>query len=121
MGNLLLLLRTIKYLKLKQIFYRLFYAFRSRYRRFVRFKYKYNFYRKGKSLNFTALISSNKTFDSNTFTFLNKSVSFSENIDWDFMDNGKLWAYNLNYFDFLNQKEMSKEIGQALMLSLIHI
>lgn len=119
MGNLLLLLRTIKYLKLKQIFYRLFYAFRSRYRRFVRFKYKYNFYRKGKSLNFTALIPSNKTYDSNTFTFLNKSVSFSENIDWDFMDNGKLWTYNLNYFDFLNQKEMSKEIGQALMYLFI--
>ena len=119
MGNVFLFLRTIQYLKLKQVIYRLFYSFRFRYRRFVRFKYKYNLYRKGKPLNFIEFIPSNKTYSSNTFTFLNKSVSFSDSIDWDYMDNGKLWAYNLNYFDFLNQKDMLNEIGQALMYLFI--
>ena len=119
MGKIFLLLRTVQYLKLKQIFYRLFYAFRSKYRRFVRFKFKYNLYRKGKPLQFEEMIPSKTSYNANKFTFLNKSVTFSDGIDWDYMDNGKLWAYNINYFDFLNQKEMQKEIGEALIFLFI--
>ena len=37
---------------------------------------------------------------------LNLSHKFSK---WDFTDNGMLWAYNQNYFDWINQKEISKE------------
>ncbi len=37
-------------------------------------------------------------------------------VDWNTSDFGKLWCYNLNYFDFLNQEAMTKEQG----LSLIH-
>ena len=39
----------------------------------------------------------------NTFSFLNKTRKFDNNIDWEFADYGKLWTYNLTYFDFLNQ------------------
>lgn len=119
MGKLLLLLRTVRFLKLKQVAFRLLYAFRGKYRSFVRFKYKYNLYRKGKPLQFTELIPNAESFSSNRFIFLNKSVTFSDGIDWDYMENGKLWAYNLNYFDFLNQRNMPKEIGQALMYLFI--
>jgi len=35
------------------------------------------------------------------------------------MDNGKLWAYNLNYFDFLNQRNMTAEVGSAIMFLFI--
>ena len=119
MGKIFLLLRTVRYLKLKQIAYRLFYAFRSKYRRFVSFKLKYNLYRKGKPLQFDELIPNRTSYESNTFTFLNKSITFSDGIDWDYMDNGKLWAYNLNYFVFLNQNGMQKEIGEALMFLFI--
>lgn len=52
----------------------------------------------------------------NSFTFLNISHCFSDKIDWNFNQFGKLWTYNLNYFDFLNQKNISKETG----LQLIH-
>ena len=45
------------------------------------------------------------------FTFLNIPHDFSDKIDWNYRSYGKLWTYNLNYFDFLNQEEMSKEIG----------
>ena len=44
-----------------------------------------------------------------SFTFLNISHDFSDQIDWNYKSYGKLWTYNLNYFDFLNQKKMSKE------------
>lgn len=119
MGKMFLLLRTIRFLKLKQIAFRFYYAFRKKYRSFVRFKPKYNLYRKGKPLNFTELIPNKETYKSNSFNFLNKSVAFSDGIDWDYMENGKLWAYNLNYFDFLNQKSMTKEVGQALIFLFV--
>ena len=45
-----------------------------------------------------------QTYNSKTFTFLSKSVKFNKEIDWDYSKNGLLWTYNLNYFDFLNQK-----------------
>ena len=54
-----------------------------------------------------------------SFTFLNITHNFSDQIDWNYDGYGKLWAYNLNYFDFLNQKEMSKEIGVSLINNYI--
>ena len=50
-----------------------------------------------------------------SFTFLNIPHNFSNQIDWNYTDYGKLWTYNLNYFDFLNQEGMSKEIGIDLI------
>ena len=119
MGKIFLFLRTIRHLKFRQIVYRIFYVFRAKYRRFVRFKLNYNFYRKGKPLRFDTLVPTNTSYASNTFTFLNQSITFSDGIDWDYMDNGKLWAYNLNYFDFLNQENMQKEIGEALIFLFV--
>ena len=47
-----------------------------------------------------------------SFSFLNLEQSFSqESADWSFGDYGMLWTYNLNYFDWLNQTGMSKELG----------
>ena len=62
------------------------------------------------------------SWQNGTFQFLNKSYSpDGEPINWDYrydesMDYGKLWTYNLNYFDFLNQPSMSPSAG----LHLIH-
>jgi len=42
----------------------------------------------------------------NEFSFLNKKVCFSDKIDWNFSENGKLWTYNLCYLDFINQKNL---------------
>lgn len=48
------------------------------------------------------------------FTFLNKSKQFCT-IDWNFSEYGKLWTYNLNYFDFLLQQNLSIERGLEIM------
>lgn len=53
------------------------------------------------------------------FNFLNQEKKFSKKINWNFQSYGKLWAYNLNYFDFLNQNDISKQEGLNLMLSYI--
>lgn len=51
-----------------------------------------------------------------SFNFLNLKRSFSEDMqDWSFADYGMLWTYNLNYFDWLHQLGMSKEVGLATL------
>lgn len=54
----------------------------------------------------------------NVFEFLNRKYTFDE-IKWNFNGFGKLWAYNLNYFDFLNQENISKEEGLRLIRDFI--
>lgn len=50
------------------------------------------------------------------FTFLNQTVNFSGIIDWNYAENGKLWAYHLTYFDYLNEPEpMPAGRGLALI------
>ncbi|WP_223898149.1 alginate lyase family protein [Sulfurovum sp. TSL1] len=51
--------------------------------------------------------------------FLNQSFTFKKNIDWNFTLYGKLWTYNLNYFDYLHQEETSKDDGLRLIYDFI--
>jgi hypothetical protein len=109
-----LLLNTVKYLKPIQVFYRLYYFLRNSILSIevsektvsiideIKWSNKLN----------TSLSYTNET---NSFIFLNISHSFSGEIDWNYAEYGKLWAYNLNYFDFLIQKEMPREIGIKLI------
>jgi hypothetical protein len=39
--------------------------------------------------------------DARSFSFLNITQKFPEKIDWNFQNHGLLWAYHLNYFDWL--------------------
>ena len=113
-----LLINTITYLRPIQIYYRLYYFLRNRL-------FGYNV--KKKNINGFNLIVWKNRFDhensffekENSFTFLNISHFFSDDIDWNFNQFGKLWTYNLNYFDYLNQKNMSKETGLQLIKEFI--
>jgi len=49
-----------------------------------------------------------KCIEDNTFTFLNLEHKFA---GWNFTDNGMLWAYNQNYFDWINQEGFTSEEG----------
>lgn len=49
-----------------------------------------------------------KCVEGNTFTFLNLEHEFA---GWNFTENGMLWAYNQNYFDWINQEGVSEEEG----------
>ena len=113
-----LLYHTVKHLKPIQIYYRLYYFFRNRTftARAVqtpmpvlkaikweeKLKYHLSYLQKNKS-----------------FTFLNITHKFSDQIDWNFDGYGKLWTYNLNYFDYLRQKNMSKDIGIRLIKNYV--
>lgn len=51
----------------------------------------------------------------NRFSFLNLEKDFKEPIDWNYSAYGKLWTYNLNYFEFLNQGSITKQEGLRLI------
>lgn len=109
---------TVKYLKWKQIRYQLFYRVRNQifgrgdYTKFVTGKIPAQ-----QKLKFQESISSAKSFEAPyAFTFLNLYHSFEAEIDWNFSGFGKLWTYNLNYFEFLLQNGVTKTQG----LHLIH-
>jgi len=116
------LYHTVKYLKAKQFRYRAYYFLRSQMRK--RFKHEYP--------NMIAPVSSLLTFhcvkpfkvlnvyENNTFTFIGLSHTFNDGkIDWNYNEFGKLWNYNLTYFDFLNQENMSRECGIELIQNFI--
>ena len=96
------LLYTLSYLKptqlLFQVWYRLYQAELRKYTApkhdVIRLK--------------TESIPRYKCVEGDLFSFLNLSHKFS---DWNFTENGMLWAYNQNYFDWLNQEGMTADEG----------
>jgi hypothetical protein len=61
------------------------------------------------------LLKAKNSCNGRTFDFLNQKVTFDE-IDWNYSKNGKLWTYNLNYFDFLFQDDVTIGMGEELMV-----
>ena len=104
MRKFFLLLQTVKYLKAKQIIYQVWYNIKP--------KKTLSHYKKiGVSfspLQFSINYFSAKQYKGNlTFEFLNREYQFQTNIDWNLQQNGKLWNYNLQYFYFLQQEDIS--------------
>ena len=105
--------RTINNLKFIQIYYRLFYLIRNKV-----YKKKYSIKDVKSNPNLfwkNTVYFSQSYYGNNTFEFLNKKKKFNK-IDWNFSDYGKLWNYNLVYFDFLNQENIDLDES----LNLIH-
>ena len=51
--------------------------------------------------------------------FLNIQHTFAEKIDWNCLAYGKLWCYNLNYFDFLRQDGLTEGKGVQIIRDYI--
>lgn len=116
-SKLILLIQTLKYLKLKQVYYQLFYKTRNK---FYKKDYTKSLFKETKPLQWKDYFFCQNSFkEENAFAFLNIKHVFRDEIDWDFADYGKLWTYNLNYFDFLNQEKITKELGLVLIKDYI--
>jgi len=59
-------------------------------------------------------LASYNSCNENMFIFLNLQHEFDV-IDWNFSEYGKLWTYNLNYFEYLHQPGMTSEKGMRLI------
>ena len=99
-----LLYNTLLYLKPIQVYYRVYY--------FLRNKFFGKEVKKRKLPNFNSItwkqlvVNKNSYLDkNNSFSFLNISHFFTEEIDWNHDQFGKLWTYNLNYFDYLQPEK----------------
>lgn len=103
---------TLKHVKSVQLYYQVYYKFLGRF-----FKPKLNRpFNSPDFIKFNAGVINYISFsEPNTFKFLNLEQRF-DTIDWNFNTYGKLWTYNLNYFDFLNQEKMDKETGLNLII-----
>ncbi|WP_122863552.1 alginate lyase family protein [Campylobacter showae] len=105
MDKIFRLVNTVKYLKFIQVYYRLFYFLRAKFRKATGFKYQLARQSEVVKLNLQESIKNADFTDGSKFCFLNLEHDFKDKIDWNFSSYGKLWTYNLNYFEFLNQKD----------------
>ena len=116
-SKLNLLFDTIRYLKPIQVRYRVFYFLRKKLKGTLSIKDSDSVYNNTcKRLNLLPSISAPSSYlSNNSFEFLNLQHIFQDKIDWDFSGYGRLWTYNLNYFEFLLQKDISAEDGTKLI------
>lgn len=105
MNKVLLLINTIKYLKLRQILWRLYYTFKRKFNK------KTKVYLEDYSISIDKtlepfVLSSPSYLSENNFVFLN-----SEHIinSWNDSNREKLWLYNVHYFDYLMQVDPPDE------------
>lgn len=109
---------TLKYLKPIQVYYQLKY----RGRKAIGYKSKtpnVKFF--PKAFQWDNVIKPKILWNGiSNFTFLNLSRSYDELINWNDASHGKLWTYNLNYFEFLLQSNISKEKGLRIISNYIN-
>ena len=106
---------TLRYLKPIQIRYQLKYkifGFRS-----PRTRVDTSF--RPQIAEWNGILFNKSSYQDGIFQFLNLTQEFSDTIDWNFLKLGKLWCYNLNYFDYLNAQNISQEVGLELIQSYI--
>ena len=100
-----LLFRTVKYLKLTQVYHQVKYRLVKPGYKALALGSKFQ----DSSFRFkTEPIAKPQCWDGEKFTFLNLTHEFA---GWDFNEYGNLWTYNQNYFDWLNQEGMTAEEG----------
>lgn len=108
-----LFFHTLKHLRFKQIYYRGYYFIRNR---FFKKDFKKNLNKELETLDWNdSFLYTNSYKKDNIFEFLSLQQVFNGQIDWNYNAFGKLWTYNLNYFDFLNQNNISSEDGLSLI------
>ena len=121
--NTSLFFHTIIHLRPIQIYYRIFYKIRAIFRTITDFKYPQFKTVKSYPITLKPSIPSNQSYylEENRFCFLNQSQVFDPHqINWnDEQTFGKLWAYNLNYFEFLNQENLTQTQGITLIRTYI--
>ena len=112
-----LLFNTVRHLKPIQIRYRLKYFIRNRVGKFPSLSNGTTISKTSvQNLIFVQSILNRDSYKSDkSFTFLNIEHTFSGIIDWNFPEYGRLWTYNLNYFEYLNQVDISVDEGLMLI------
>lgn len=121
MNKPLLLYHTIKHLKPIQIRYQIWYRIRHKMRRLLKLDNGLNKPSAATTpVKLVLWIAKTESYQTDKFTFLNISHPFPKKFDWNISQHGKLWAYNLNYMDYLLQASMEVTTGLNLIEKFIH-
>jgi hypothetical protein len=124
------LINTIRYISCIQIFFQIWYRVKKR---FVRISHYKRYESSNLNSNFKCdvinilKIKNKEYYLNNEFCFLNVHHSFGDKIDWNYCDQGKLWNYNLQYFNFLHDDsvtaserfELLKSFSQDFLNNLV--
>ncbi|MDB2398536.1 heparinase II/III family protein [Planktomarina sp.] len=102
---------TVKYLKIKQIIFRIFYKV---YKPNINLK-KIPNYKRNVVFNVQPITKKRCYIGDGNFEYLSQVRHFSET-GWNNDRIPKLWMYNLNYFDFLLQDSSEKEVKEMKYL-----
>lgn len=112
-----LLFNTVRHLKPKQIQYQLKYRLQE--------PKSFSSYKEEVALEQVRFLSFmqmppiySSYIEENHFSFLNITHDFKSEIDWDYQEYGKLWNYNLQYANYLLQKDVTLEEKLRLLRSL---
>ncbi len=120
MHKLHLIFHTIIHLRTIQIRYQLWYRMRKMWRKVIGHRYPLSIEKEGSILELQQWIEKHVSYANDEFTFLNLSKKYpAGHIDWNESEHGKLWAYNLNYMDYLLQPDMVEETGLQLIKNFI--
>lgn len=112
---------TLIHLKPIQIRYQLWYRIRLYWRNLTGFKYNLFTEKERIPLFFNRWIEKPTSYTEYSFTFLNVSKDYLDGqINWNETCNGKLWAYNLNYMDYLLQPNLDETVGCQLIEQFIN-
>lgn len=118
MKSIRLLIGTLRYLKVNQILYQ----FRRKigFKKFI-VRSENNTFFFNRSISFLWPVAVQKKYLKDLeFVFLNLSQKFNKEINWNFSEYGKLWNYNLEYFDYLHQKDLSVQERTSLINDFYH-
>ena len=105
MAEFLRLCNTVKYLKVTQIYYRSYDFIRKRFRKIIGFKYEFTRESDSTPLKLIDSCEYYSSYKDGEFNMLNLLKKFESKIDWNYNEYGKLWTYNLTYFEYLKEKE----------------
>ena len=126
-NKLRLIIYTVIHLKWVQVFYQIYYKVRNRVSDPISFGSLKGFAPLKEPLKFT-----NFSFQPDAtnievavqgpikVSFLNLPHQFDQKVDWNYAANGKLWTYNLNYFDFLFDSSLETTSGKELIKLYCH-
>jgi|688.fasta_scaffold36671_4 hypothetical protein len=111
LSKLTRLFNTIRFLKFTQVYYQIWYRIKNNF--IINSRYTYF---KNNNLHFlnckTDKILYNNAGEFNgidQFNFIGLAYQFKNKIDWDYLGLGKLWNYNLHYFNYLLDESISVE------------
>lgn len=109
--------RTICYLKIKQIIYQFIYRLKP-VKTLSAFEAQDN-HLLFQPLRFTLSYNSSTLVNEDlSFSFLNLNQKFVKSINWNYQEHGKLWNYNLQYFNYLHQDNISIQLKQEWLADI---